>query len=237
MCRSAFTTIIDMKNLAIIFSVMSAQLLSAQNVYLSKVEKTNDNQDKFFYKKDESINDAIYLGVIEVQGFSKDDASIFSQVYKKAKEIGANTFTLMPFENVDGTPQVFNPANYKIALYYIPKEKLTARKGDMYIFASSEKDQKININRQDYILAPRSFLKLKIVPGEIYTISTKKLLGSTIKVQPKTGDDNLYFQVSSLKVKPDNSGVGGLNLKSGDIIGLEKSYAEFLSAIYKEDKK
>ena len=42
--------------------------------------------------------------------------------------------------------------------------------------------------------------------------------------------------LSSLKVKPDTSGVGGLNLKSGDIIGLEKSYAEFLSAIYKEQK-
>ena len=46
-----------------------------------------------------------------------------------------------------------------------------------------------------------AFLKLKIVPGEIYTISTKKLLGSTVKVQPKANDDNLYFQVSSLKMQ------------------------------------
>ena len=104
----------------------------------------------------------------------------------------------------------------------------------MYIFASSEKDQKININRKDYTIKPRSFFKLKIVPGEVYTISTKKLLGSTVQVQPKTNDENLYFQVSSLKIKPDTSGVGGLNLKSGDVIGLEKSYAEFLSAIYTE---
>jgi hypothetical protein len=30
---------------------------------------------------------------IEVQGFSKDDACVFL-IYKKAKEIGANTFSL-----------------------------------------------------------------------------------------------------------------------------------------------
>ncbi|WP_431612158.1 hypothetical protein [Chryseobacterium sp. 'Rf worker isolate 10'] len=225
-----------MKNIAIIFSVLCIQLWNAQNVYLTKVEKTSDNTDKFFYKKEEAIAEAIYLGEVEVQGFSKDDALTFSLVYKKAKEIGANTFQVKPFENVDGTPQSFNPANYKIALYYTPKEKLAAKHGDMYIFASSEKDQKININRKDYMISPRSFLKLNLVPGEIYTISTKKLLGSTIKIQPKANDENVYFQISSLKVKPDNSGVGGLNLKSGDIIGLEKSYAEFLSVIYKESK-
>jgi len=224
-----------MKNIAILFSLLCIQLWSAQNVYMTKVEKTNDNSDKFFYRK-ESAGDAVYLGEVEVQGFSKDDALVFSLVYKKAKEIGANTFELKPFENVDGTPQAFNAANYKIALYYTPKEKLITKHGEMYIFASSEKDQKISINRKDYTISPRSFLKLKFMPGEIYTISTKKLLGSTVKVQPKVNDDDIYFQVSSLKVKPDNSGVGGLNLKSGDIIGLEKSYAEFLSVIYKESK-
>ncbi|WP_288435631.1 hypothetical protein [uncultured Chryseobacterium sp.] len=225
-----------MKNIAIIFSILCIQLWSAQNVYLTKVEKTNDNTDKFFYRKEDATEDAVYLGEVEVQGFSKDDALIFSLVYKKAKEIGANTFQLRPFENVDGTPQDFNAANYKVALYYTPKEKLTVRHGEMYIFASSEKDQRISINRKDYTISPRSFLKLKVIPGEVYTISTKKLLGSTVKIQPKANEDNVYFQISSLKVKSDNSGSGGLNLKSGDIIGLEKSYAEFLSAIYQESK-
>ncbi|CAM2768397.1 hypothetical protein DRF59_03925 [Chryseobacterium flavum] len=224
-----------MKNLAIIIFVLSLQLYNAQNVYLTKVEKTNDNTDKFLYRKDETLSDQIYLGEIEVQGFSKDDAAVFSLVYKKAKEIGANTFELKPFENIDGTAQAFNAANYKIALYYTPREKLITKDGMMYIFASSEKAQKINVNQRDYILQPRSFIKIKIVPGEIYTVSTKKLLGSTIKVQPKDNNDNMYFQVSSLKVKSDTSGNGGLNLKSGDVIGLEKSYAEFLSMIYKDN--
>ncbi|WP_291932996.1 hypothetical protein [Chryseobacterium sp.] len=224
-----------MRNFAIIISTLCVQLLSAQNVYLNKVEKVNDNKDKFLYKKDGAIADAIYLGEIGVQGFSKDDAAVFSLIHKKAKEIGANTFALKPFDKIDGTVEPFNPANYKISLYYTPKEKLVVSDGAMYIFASSEKDQKISVNQKDYILKPRSFLKFKIIPGQIYTISTKKLLGSTIRVQPKDNNENMYFQISSLKIKSDTSGNGGLNLKSGDIIGLEKSYAEFLSTIYQEE--
>ncbi|MFN1218691.1 hypothetical protein ACKW6Q_17125 [Chryseobacterium kwangjuense] len=225
-----------MKNLAFALSVCCISFCNAQNVYLSKVEKTIDNTDKFLYKKAESVTGAEYLGEIEVQGYSNDDAAVFSLIYKKAKEIGANTFSFKPFENIDGTPQPLNPANYKIALYYTPKESLTGKDGMLYIFASSDKDQKININKKDYILTPRSYLTLDIIPGEIYTISTKKLLGSTIKVQPKNNDENLYFQVSAAKVKSDTSGIGGLNLKSGDIIGLEKSFAEFLSLIYSQNK-
>ncbi len=81
-------------------------------------------------------------------------------------------------------------------------------------------------------ILPRSYLGLKIIPGEVYTLSTKKLLGSAIRIQPKENSLNQYFQISSAKVRADETGTGGLNLKSGDIIGLEKSFAEFLSVIY-----
>ncbi|MBK1895111.1 hypothetical protein [Chryseobacterium paridis] len=221
-----------MKNLATIIFVLLVQLLSAQNVYLTKVEKTNDNTDKFLFRINEESEDAQYLGEVEVQGFSKDDATTFSLIFKKAKEIGANAISLQPFKNVDGSPQAFNASNYKLNLYYLPKEKFTLQTGHLYLFASSDKEQKISVNKKDYLLSPRSFFSIDVVPGDVYTISTKKLLGSTIKVQPKANEANQYFQVSALKVKSDNTGVGGLNLKSGDIIGLEKSFAEFLSLIY-----
>ncbi|MDQ1097888.1 MULTISPECIES: hypothetical protein [Chryseobacterium] len=212
------------------------QIVSAQKVYLTKVEKTNDNTDKFFYTLNNGSPDAEYLGEIEVQGYSKDDAAVFSMIYKKAKEIGANAFAWKPFENVEGKPEAFNPSNYRLALYYVPKEKISDQAGNLYLFASSDKDQKIAVNGKDYIIAPRSYLKLQVVPNQVYAISTKKLLGSSIKVQPKSGDQNMYFQVSSAKIKADNSGIGGLNLKSGDIIGLEQSFAEFLSVIYDQIK-
>lgn len=225
-----------MKKILFATFVFAAHFFFAQNVFLTKVEKTHENTDKFLYKIDEEKKDAEYLGEIEVQGFSKKDAEIFSLIYKKAKEIGANTFALTPFENVDGSLQNFNPANYKLALYYLPKDQLLNQTGVLYLFASSEKDQKIAVNQVDYIIQPRSYMIFQTTPGEAYTISTKKLLGSAIKFQPKENSSNQYFQISATKIKSDETGIGGLNLKSGDIIGLEKSYAEFLSIIYNKQK-
>ncbi|SDI36434.1 hypothetical protein SAMN05421846_106270 [Chryseobacterium taeanense] len=225
-----------MKKILIAAFVFTIQFFIAQNVYLTKVEKTHENKDKFLYKISEEIKNAEYLGEIEVQGFSKYDADIFSLIYKKAKEIGANTFSLKPFEAVDGSPQNFNPSNYRLALYYLPKEKLQNQTGHLYLFASSGKNQKIAVNKVDYVISPRSYLVIKTTPEEVYTISTKKLLGSAIKIQPKENSSNQYFQISATKIKADETGKGGLNLKSGDIIGLEKSYAEFLSVIYNKQK-
>ncbi|PJJ64877.1 hypothetical protein [Chryseobacterium geocarposphaerae] len=226
-----------MKNLFIISFIALIQMVSAQNVFLTKVEKTHHNTDRTLFKINDEIKEATYLGEIEVQGFSKDDAAVFSLIYKKAKEIGANAFSLKPFENIDGSTQPFNPSNYRLNLYFISRDKLLNQTGNIYLFASSDKEQKISINKKDLILSPRSFFVLKPKEGEVYVISTKKLLGSTIKLKPALNDGNQYFQMSSTKIKSDDSGRGGLNLKSGDIVGLEKSYAEFLSMIYDEYKQ
>lgn len=225
-----------MKNLTVAIFVFFIQMLSAQNVYLTKVEKTNDNTDKFLYHLKEKIDGIEYLGEIEVQGFSKDDAAVFSQIYKKAKEVGANSFSLKPFESIDGNPQKFDASHYKLQLFYVPAEKLLVEKGNLYLFATSPKDQKISINRKDYLLQPRTFVKIPLVSGEIYTISTKKLLGSTIKIQKSAKNSDQYYQISSARLGNSSQNDGTLHLKSGDIVGLEKSFAEFLSVIYQETK-
>ena len=214
--------------------LICAQLFFAQNVLLNKVEKVHDNKDKFFYFLSEENHNSEYLGEVEVRGFTKDDPEIFSAVYRKAKEVGANSFCFKPFEKVDGSLAKFDPVHYRLSLYYTPKNVFNSSKGKIYIFASSDKDQKIRVNNTDYILAPRSFIEIPTESDEVYTVSTKKLLGATIKVQTKTENTSYYFRVSSSKVKADDSGVGGLNLKSGDIIGLESSYGDFLRAIYQK---
>lgn len=224
-----------MKKILIAALIFLIQLFSAQKVYLTKVEKTHDNTDKFLYRIHD-VKDAEYLGEVEVQGFSKYDDEVFALIYKKAKEIGANTYTLKPFETIDGMKQDFNPSNYRLSLYYLPKAKSAEQTAYMYIFASSDKDQKIAVNGKDYTISPRSYIVLKTIPGEVYTVSTKKLLGSTIKIQPKDNSSNQYFQISAAKIRSDNTGTGGLNLKSGDIIGLESSYGDFLSTIYHQQQ-
>lgn len=221
-----------MRKLQIVLFVIISQVIFCQNVLLSKVEKMNDNTDKFLMLLPEKMEQSEYLGEIEVQGFSNDDAEVFSAVYKKAKEIGANSFSLKPFETVDGSPSKFDAGHYRLNLYYISKENLPKKDGTIYIFASSDKDQKISINRKDQLLSPRSYISVPVIAGEIYTVSTKKLLGSTLKFQVKDQTSSYYFQASSSKIKADESGVGGLNLKSGDIVGIEASYGDFLRMIY-----
>ncbi|KQT21957.1 molecular chaperone GroES [Chryseobacterium sp. Leaf404] len=223
-----------MRKFQILLFVLISQLIFCQNVLLSKVDKMNDNTDKFLILLPEKMEQAEYLGEIEVQGFSNDDAAVFSAVYKKAKEIGANSFSLKPFETVDGLPSKFDAGHYRLNLYYISKENLPKKYGTIYIFASSDKDQKISINRKDYLLSPRSYLSIPVTAGEIYTVSTKKLLGSTLKFQVKDQKSSYYFQASSSKIKADDSGAGGINLKSGDLVGIEPSYGDFLRTVFSQ---
>ncbi len=216
--------------------MMAFTCINAQNVYLSKVEKTIENKDKYFYKIDPKNSAAEYLGEIDVQGFSNDDATVFTAIYKKAKEIGANAFSYKPFESVDEKIQPFNPANYRLELYYITKDELSKPSDLIYFFSSSSKPQTISINRKDYVLPARSFTVIKGIPGEIYTVSTKKFLGSTIKISGNENASAQYFQISAAKIKSNTYGEPGINLKSGDIIGLDKSFGDFLRMIYTENK-
>lgn len=212
-------------------------LLHAQNVYLSKVEKTNNNNDKYLFQIGKDITNSEYLGEIDVIGFSDNDLAVFANIYKKAKDIGANSFAYQPIETIDGKIQPFNPANYKIKLYYSSKEELSKPSDLVYIFSSSQKPQKISINKKEYVLQPRSFMSIKTMPGDTYVISTKKLLGSTIRVSGQSGSTAQYFQISSLKVRSNTYGEPGINLKSGDITVLDRSYGDFLRMIYTENEK
>ncbi|SDL56345.1 hypothetical protein [Chryseobacterium taihuense] len=225
------------KNIAVCVFFLLGLLLHAQNVYLSKVEKTNDNNDKYLFQIGKDITNSEYLGEIDVIGFSDNDLAVFANIYKKAKDIGANSFAYQPVETIDGKIQPFNPANYKIKLYYSSKEELSKPSDLVYIFSSSQKPQKISINKKEYVLQPRSFMSIKTIPGDTYVISTKKLLGSTIRVSGQSGSTAQYFQISSLKVRSNTYGEPGINLKSGDITVLDRSYGDFLRMIYTKNEK
>ena len=205
-------------------------------VTLNKVEKINENKDKFFYKIN-GVSKSEFLGEILVNGYSNDDVKTFGDIYKKAKQIGANTFSLKPIENIDGSFQPFNPAYYILNLYYTKPENIDNEENVAYLISSSDKIQKIAINGKTTELQPRSFLKLKLSESEILTVSTRKLLGSSVKLSGKQDQPSLYFSMTDFKIRSNDGIYGGINLKSGDITGLEKSFGMFLTTIYKEQKK
>ena len=212
--------------------ILVGHFFMAQNVILNKVEKTHSNMDKFLYKiNPESVN-AEYLGEIEVQGFSDDDVKVFGMVYKKAKEIGANAFSYRPFESVEGGIQKFDSAHYRLNLYYVSPDQFPKEDNIIYLIASPYKKQTIAVNNDKLSFEPRTYTKIQLTPGEIYTVSTRKLLGSSVKLGAQENQPVQFFQFSSFSVNSNPYGNAGINLKSGDITRLEQSYAQFLTTIY-----
>lgn len=225
-----------MKNLILIFLLVATSTIFAQNVVLNKVVKTNTNSDKIFYKINPEETSAEYLGELEVQGFSNEDVKIFGIIYKKAKQIGANAFAYTPFETIDGISPNFDPAHYKLSLYYLPSEDFPKENNVIYLISSPFQKQKIAVNKKSILFQPRTYMKKTLALSEVYTVSTKKLLGSTIQLSGQENQPMQFFQFSGFSVNSKPYGTAGINVKSGDIIRLEQSYGQFLTTIYEEIK-
>lgn len=223
-----------MNRTILLLTLFFAQQILAQNVVFNKIEKTNSNKDKFLYTINPEKISAEFLGEIEVQGFSSNDAEVFGKIYKKAKEIGANAFSWKPFETLEGQQKKFDEAHYRINLYYLPYNDFPKEDNVIYLISSPAKKQTIAIDGKNVVFEPRTFRKLTLQPGAISTISTRKLLGSSIKVAAKENQPVQYFQFSGFSVNTNHDNSPGINLKSGDIIKLEQSYGMFLTTIYSE---
>ncbi|MGS0748437.1 hypothetical protein [Halpernia sp. GG3] len=221
-----------MKNLITGFALFLINISFAQNVLLNKVEATGKNTDKFLYKINPDSVKSQYLGEIEVQGFSGNDTEVFDLIYKKAKSIGANAFSYKPFNSIDGILEKLNPTHYLLNLYEVKRDDFPDHSNLLYVISSAPKMQKISINDKVIELPVRSYNLKKLLPGEIYTISTRKFLGSSVKVISDKYENGQYFQISSFKVNSNSYGKAGINIKTGDILKLEKSYGDFLSIIY-----
>lgn len=226
-----------MKNLINIFAFLFVNILFAQNVILNKVEKTGSNTDKFFYKINPDSVKSEYLGEIEVQGFTTDDTAVFDLIYNRAKSIGANAFSYKPFNSIDGASAELDPSHYLLSLFEVKKDDFPDNSNELYVISSSSKLQKISINNEFIELPTRSFVLKKMSPGEIYTISTRKFLGSSVKVVSNKYENGQYFQISAFRVNANSHGKAGINIKSGDILKLEKSYGDFLTTIYQRLEK
>ena len=220
-----------MKNIHYILLFFCSTFAFAQNIFLTEVKATHNNTDKFLYQiNGEPTSENLYLGKIEVSGFSNNDQDVYAEVYKKAKSVGGNTFIIKSPEQVDGT-QVFNPAHYYIYVYYTEAEKIAKEQNLIYII-NPNKEVQLRINNTKQKLLPRTYIKYDISKTEITDISVGTILGSRIKFQPKEGQPEQYFQLSGKKVKANPEDNPGINFKTGDIIKLEKSYAQFLINIY-----
>lgn len=210
--------------------VFTLSFFKGQWVTLSKVEKISDVKDKALYTINSQEMQAEYLGEIHVEGVFYDEAQLFAKVYKKAKSIGANAMDLKKKENIDGSSIPMEISDYRINLYAVKNKP--RHDNYVYIFSSSKKRQKLKIDGKRYELLPRTYIRKKINANSENTIASGGFLGTKIKLSPKAHQPVQYFMVEPLGLRADRGGKGTLNLKSGDIIGLEESYANFLLLLY-----
>lgn len=222
-----------MKKLIYLYILLYSGICFSQNIFLTEVKATNANKDKFLFAlQKQPDSTAQYLGKIEVSGYSSNDVEVFSEIYKKAKSIGGNTYVLQSPEAIDGTI-AFNPFHYFVYLYYTEAAKIPKQENIIYII-NPGKEVELRLNNQKLNLPPRAYLQYDISKDEITDIAAGKLLGSRIKFQAKVGQPEQYFQISGNKISANTPVFPGINFKTGDIIKLEKSFALFLISIYQK---
>lgn len=193
------------------------------------MEKVHENRDKIFYRLPDNFADGEFLGELAVQGFNHGDVEVFSKIYAKAKEIGANSFTLSVIQNVDGTLQKFDPWNYRLNLFYTPIDRIPAENNVVIVFGSPDDETKVVINRRKIDLPPRSYFIQPLARGEQYRIGTGKLFGSTLITSGKENQRIQYLQIGGAQLRGEG---GFVSFKSGDVVHLERSYADFLTVVY-----
>lgn len=223
-----------MKKILYLYILLHFSFSYSQTIYLTEAINIGENKDKFLYafNKEPDSTYARYLGKIEVSGFSNNDVEVFSEIYKKAKSISGNYFFINSPSTIEGERK-FNPNYYTLYIYDVDLSTIKKEENIVY-FINSEKEVEIRINNQKIKLAPRSYIKYDLSKDNITDVSVGKFLGSRIKLQFKKGQPEQYFQISGKKISASSPSNPGINFKTGDIIKVEKSYANFLLSIYQE---
>lgn len=224
-----------MKSFLTSLALLASLVFYSQSVSFSKVEKSVENTDKVFYRINPDSVQSTYLGELEVSGSNiKYNVETFDMVYEKAKEIGANSFSLRGITDIDGSIQDFNPDHFFLSLYYTEAKNLPTYNNHIYIVNPLDKMLTIVINRNTDKLEPYTYQIQKLNFGDIMTISNKKVFGTNIKLSGQENQPVQYYQISGARVKANDNYSGGINFKGGDIFKLERSYAEFLLLYLKE---
>lgn len=219
-----------MKKLAFLYILLYSGFCFSQQIFLTEVKNTHNNADKFLYALQKAPDSsAQYLGKIEVSGFSDEDAKVFSEIYQKAKSIGANTYVLQSPESIV-EETLFNPARYFLKLYYTDVAKIPKGK-PMVFLINTDKEISIRINKVKLKIPSRSFTAHDLSQNDETEIAAGNFLGSRIKLSYRIGQEEQYFRVTGKRIS-ENHYEPGLSYKTGDFIRLEKSFAQFLLQIY-----
>lgn len=219
-----------MNKIFLFFAFCFSMVIYAQTYNLVEAKDVHTNTDKFLYSLPKNAENALYLGKIQVSNASVDDKANFKAIYNKTKLTGANAFKINFPETIDGKVQKNHHA-YEVLLYYYPFSE-SLEDTDMAYFINYGDKVKIKVNGTSVEIPKFHYYQLPLTL-KIANVSTGGFLGSRIKLQAKEGSPQspFYFSLSKAKLN-GQSNEGYLSFKTGDIVRLDASFAQFLIALY-----
>lgn len=213
----------------ILFSSISGQ------VSLIEAKKHHENKDSFLYLLPQNLpENAEYLGKMEINNQGMDETELFHEFYKKAKLVGANAYQIITTDNLENQP-VYHRNLFAVNLYYVEQNKIPNEDNFVYLIANQHRS-KIRVNDKRLEIQPKTYLKIDLNTMKLADVAVGGFLGSRIEFSVKNSQPNQYFEIKNANVRSKNSPFGGINIKSGDFVMLEKSYAQFLISLFQEKK-
>ena len=89
----------------------------------------------------------------------------FSEIYKKAKSIGGNSYFMKPAENIEGN-STFNPHHYILYIYYKEKQTIPQKENTVYLI-NPEKEIEVRINKKNKV-ATEKFSSVRFISTRDY---------------------------------------------------------------------
>ena len=127
-----------MKKILYIYIVLYSSFVSLRIFSLQKPKKFMLIMINFLCSQGRTQNRCSIFRKIEVSGFSNDDAAVFSEIYKKAKSIGGNSYFMKPIENIEGNSTLI-PHHYILYIYYKEKQTIPQKENTVYLINPEKK--------------------------------------------------------------------------------------------------
>lgn len=202
---------------------------------LIEAKRHHENKDSFIYLISQNLPEsAEYLGTMEITNQGMDETDLFQDFYKKAKLIGANAYQIQTTDNLENQP-AYHRNLFTVKLYFVEQNKIPSEDNLVYLIANQH-SSKIRVNDKKLEISPKTYIKIDLKTTKVADVAVGGFLGSRIEFSSKLHQPNQYFEIKNANVRSQNSPFGGINIKSGDFVMLEKSYAQFLISLFQEKK-
>ena len=162
--------------------------------------------------------------------------NLFNSLWKKANDLGANSYRIEKVRNENDTIEV-KLSVYNLSDRHIEDVLALYPHNMVYVFGDIHNDQrarKIRFNDEKLVLHPMEFIAYQNKVGQEATLNVGGILGAKIWIQGKENRLPVYLSLSGYEVRPDVSIGLGVSINTGRIYPVDMNFGQFLINVLKE---